>query len=171
MSLISKPKTQQKEKLLAIPRAHWKLSGQSAQFSPQSPFNIHFSVNVTQLNKRMHLKTDGLSTEGDKSYDQTQLLFIKTLIVLGRKGTHLEYKRVCEKTIPLTMKSWQEEKGKQGCGLFLLLSSPGNPSQDCQDRERYGVQLIRRVKSQILTISIWCNLVCGKSQGIHQDFK
>lgn len=88
MSLITKPKTQQKEKLLANPRAHWKLSGQSAQFSPQSRFNIHLSVSMTQLNKSMHLKTDGVSTEGDKSYDKTQLLFIKTLIVLGRKGTH-----------------------------------------------------------------------------------
>lgn len=70
MSFITKPKTQQKEKVLANLR-HIENSQSNQLGSAQSHFNIHLSVNVTQLNKRMHLKTDGLSTEGDKLYDKT----------------------------------------------------------------------------------------------------
>lgn len=103
------------------------VSEQSAQFSLQSCSDIRISINVMQHDKGMHLKTDFLSLQR-KTYHMikpSSSYLIKTLIVLGRKGTHLEYKScLWEDSIADNEKlvSWERT---QGSGLSLLMHDAG----------------------------------------------
>lgn len=58
------------------------------------------------------------------------LFVIKTLAMLGMKGTNIKYKScMCEASIVDNEKLARQER-KQGCGFPLLTHIAGNPTQN-----------------------------------------